>query len=121
MKVEPCLDIIPVGETALPFDFLQFLCGVIAPSLFAQERVENVDLVFGGSSPFLEAPFQEFVVAAAFEGPLHDCGILHFQKLADSMIGTNSAIVVVRQFAGRVKAYFVEHASEEYNSTDGLR
>src|ERR1043166_5755788 len=121
MKIEPGLDIVPVGETALPFDFLQFLRGVIPPSLFAEESVENVDLVFSGSPPFLEAPFQEFGVGAAFQGPLHDRRVIHIQKLADPMIRTNPAIVIVRQFAGSVEAYFVEHTSEEYNPTDGLR
>jgi len=45
MKIEPGLDVPPLREAALSFFFLQRLAAPVAPAIFDNESIPNLDLL----------------------------------------------------------------------------
>ena len=115
-----CLDIIPFGETALLFHLSQSLGGEIVPSELARELVPNHLVNFVQAPPVLVAPFEDFLVRAAFENPLLKFRIIDVQEPAAPLVGAFAEIgvKVSAQFASRVQSDFVEHPREVAQATD---
>lgn len=111
-----------VGFSALLFEARG---GGVAPAALLHEAVEEFDLFGVGLAAGLEAPGEDIVVSAAFEGAAGEGFVGDAEEAADAVVEgafafDDADVVAVWELALGVEADFVEDATEDHDAADGF-
>jgi hypothetical protein len=117
MKVEPGLDLGVLPEAVFAFHLLESVRTGIAPAAFLHETVPDIDFLVTRTATMPEAPFEDFLIVAAFGDPFCEGGIVNVQETGASGIKPtplgSSHVVSGRQLAGGLQPDFIDHPAEE--------
>src|SRR5581483_4069976 len=116
--IENRLHIGAIFKTAFAQPALQNLGRFIVPAALPHELVPDLDLLVRWFAAMLEAPFENFLVAAAFLHARDDRRVFDPQKVNDASIKADAEILLkIRgQLPRCVQTDFVEHAREVKNA-----
>ena len=123
MKIDPGLDILAVTPALSFLRRLQLVASGIAPTAFGEKGIPDLHLLLARSPAPGKAPFEDFLVRPALQGPLRELVIIDPQKSGAARIESGWLIdsdkVIGWQLSRRMEPNLVQHA-REINQPFGL-